>query len=177
ALTVPGDFSAAAFFLAAAAATPGASITARGMGLNPTRLGLLDALSAMGAAVDLRPGPAVAGEPMGDVTVTGPDRLRAFDLPPEWVPRMIDEVPAWCVAAAAAEGTSTLAGAAELRVKESDRIATLAAGLQALGLAAVERPDGLAITGGDIAGGRVDAADDHRIAMAFAVLATRARAP
>ncbi len=174
---VPGDVSAAAFFLAAAAATPGARVTAHGVGLNPTRLGLFDALRDMGAGVTITEGPEAAGEPTGDVTVTGPERLRAIALPPEWLPRMIDEVPAWCVAAAAAEGTSTLSGAAELRLKESDRIATLAAGLSALGITAEERPDGLAITGGPAAGGVVDAAGDHRIAMAFAVLGARARGP
>jgi 3-phosphoshikimate 1-carboxyvinyltransferase len=174
---VPGDPSAAAFFLAAAAARPGARVTARGIALNPTRTGLLDVLAAMGAQVTISEADASAGEPVGDVTVTGPERLRAVDVPAEWVPRLIDEVPAWIIAAAAADGTSRLGGAAELRVKESDRLAALARGLAALGIAVGERPDGLEITGGRVRGGSVAAAGDHRIAMAFAVLGTLADGP
>ena len=174
---VPGDFSAAAFFLAAAAATPGATVTAEGVSLNPTRLGLLDALARMGAAVECRQHPGAGEEPEGDVTVTGPERLRGVDLPPEWVPRMIDEIPAWAVAAATAAGRSRLAGAAELRVKESDRLALLASNLAGLGVAVRERPDGLEIEGGTIGAGAVRSGGDHRIAMAFAVVGTRARGP
>ena len=176
-LTVPGDFSAAAFFLAAAAAAPGARVTACGVGLNPTRTGLLDVLEAMGAAVERRVGREEGGEPVGEVTVTGPERLRAFDIPPAWVPRLIDEIPAWMLAAAAAAGRSRLTGAGELRHKESDRLAALAMNLGRLGLEARELPDGLEIEGGRARGGSVDAAGDHRIAMAFAVLATRAAGP
>ncbi|HEY2954331.1 MAG TPA: 3-phosphoshikimate 1-carboxyvinyltransferase [Candidatus Eisenbacteria bacterium] len=174
---VPGDFSAAAFFLAAAAATPGARVTALGVSLNPTRTALLDALERMGARIERRALPDSAGEPLGDVTVQGPERLLALDLPPEWVPRMIDEVPAWAVAAAAASGRSRLSGASELRHKESDRLALLAANLSALGLAVREQADGLEIEGGRVAGGTVRAGGDHRLAMAFAVLGTRARGP
>jgi 3-phosphoshikimate 1-carboxyvinyltransferase len=173
-LSVPGDFSAAAFFLAAAAATPGASVTALGVSLNPTRSALLDALEHMGARVERRARPGAGEEPVGDVTVTGPERLRAVDLPADWVPRMIDEIPAWAIAAATAAGVSRLTGAQELRVKESDRLALLAANLSALGIAVRERPDGLEIEGGKITGGRVVTGGDHRIAMAFAVLGTRA---
>jgi 3-phosphoshikimate 1-carboxyvinyltransferase len=173
-LRVPGDFSAAAFFLAAAAATPGASVVALGVSLNPTRVALLDALERMGARVERRALPAEGEEPVGDVTVTGPDRLRGADLPAEWVPRMIDEIPAWAIAAATAGGRSRLTGAQELRVKESDRLALLAANLAALGIAVREQPDGLEIEGGKIAGGTVVTGGDHRIAMAFAVLGTRA---
>jgi 3-phosphoshikimate 1-carboxyvinyltransferase len=176
-IRVPGDVSAAAFFLAAAAATPGASVRAVGVSLNPTRTGLLDVLERMGARVERGPATISAGEPFGDVTVTGPERLRAVDVPVEWVPRMIDEVPAWAVAACAADGVSRLSSAAELRVKESDRLAALAGGLAALGVRADESPDGLAVAGGPVAGGTVASAGDHRIAMAFAVLGTRARAP
>ena len=174
---VPGDFSAAAFFLAAAAATPGATVTAEGVSLNPTRLGLLDALARMGATVECRQHPGAGEEPEGDVTVTGPERLRGVDLPNEWVPRMIDEIPAWAVAAATAAGPSRLAGAAELRVKESDRLSLLASNLAALGVVVRERPDGLEIEGGTIGAGTVRSGGDHRIAMAFAVLGTRARGP
>src|SRR5262249_28124923 len=162
-ITVPGDFSAAGFFLAAAAAAPGARVTARGVGLNPTRTGLLDVLESMGATVDRRVTGAEAGEPVGEVTVIGPARLRGFDIPPGWLPRPIDGVPAWAVAACAAAGRSRLSGAEELRHKESDRLATLAVNLARLGIDARERPDGLEIAGGPLGSGSVDAAGDHRI--------------
>jgi 3-phosphoshikimate 1-carboxyvinyltransferase len=173
-LRVPGDFSAAAFFLAAAAATAGSRVTANGVGLNPTRTGLLDVLERMGARVERSAMRIEAGEEVGDVTVEGPASLVPFDVPAEWIPRLIDEVPAWVVVASAAAGVSRLAGAAELRVKESDRLHTLAMNLTALGIRARELPDGLEITGGRNAGGTVRAEGDHRIAMAFAVLGTRA---
>ena len=177
-VTVPGDFSGAAFFLAAAACEPGARITARGVNLNPTRTGLLDVLVEMGARVEISGERESAGEPVGDVTVTGPERLLAFSVPAEWLPRMVDEAPAWAVLAAAADGVSQLSGASELRVKESDRIASLASGLRALGLEAAETPDGLAVTGGVPRGGaRIHTHHDHRIAMAFAILALRADEP
>jgi 3-phosphoshikimate 1-carboxyvinyltransferase len=131
---VPGDFSSAAFLFAAAAARPGARITARAVGLNPTRSALLDVLEAMGATVERRRLADEASEEIADVTVTGPERLRGFDVPPEWMPRMIDEVPAWTIAAAAAGGVSRVRGAAELRVKESDRIAALVGNLARLGV-------------------------------------------
>ena len=173
-LSVPGDFSAAAFFLAAAAATPGSRITANGVGLNPTRTGLLDVLERMGAKVERSELRIEAGEELGNVTVEGPARLAPFDVPVEWIPRLIDEVPAWTVVASAAAGVSRLAGAAELRVKESDRLSTLARNLAALGVHVRELRDGLEIEGGRIAGGAARAEGDHRIAMAFAVLGTRA---
>ena len=174
---VPGDFSAAAFFLAAAAATPGARVTAENVGLNPTRTGLLDALLAMGAGVERRITGTAAGEPVGEVTVTGPGRLEAADLPPARVPAMVDEIPAWAIAAALAHGTSRLSGAGELRVKESDRLAAIARNLRAVGITCEEQPDGVAITGGRPHGGEVEARGDHRIAMAFALLGTRAGGP
>ncbi len=177
ALRVPGDFSAAAFFLAAAAATPGARVTAAGVGLNPTRTGLLDVLEAMGARVERSALRDAAGEPVGDVSVEGPEALRPFDVPAEWLPRLLDEVPAWALAAAAARGISRVSGAAELRVKESDRLAGLASGLARLGIAVEEAQDGLAITGGQAAGGRVSAAGDHRLAMTFALFGLGAAAP
>ena len=174
-LRVAGDFSAAAFFLAAAAATPGSRVTARGVSLNPTRTGLLDALEAMGAEVRRQQLRTEGGEPVGDVTVAGPERLKGVDLPPEWVPRLVDEVPAWAIAAAAAQGISRLRGAAELRLKESDRLAAIAENLAALGVTARSTADGLEIEGSRIGGGVVDARGDHRIAMAFATIGTLAR--
>jgi 3-phosphoshikimate 1-carboxyvinyltransferase len=176
-LRVPGDFSAAAFFLATAAATPGARVTASGVSLNPTRTGFLDVLERMGARVERREDATAGGESVGEVTVTGPDALEACDIPADWVPRMIDEIPAWCVVAVAARGISRLTGASELRVKESDRLAVLAANLTTLGIAVTETPEGLAIQGGPVGGGRVMTHLDHRIAMTFAVLGTRARGP
>lgn len=173
--TIPGDLSSAAFFLAAAAASPGARVTARGVGLNPTRTGFLDVLESMGAVVTREESEISGGEPIGDVTVEGPERLRAFDPPAAWLPRWIDEVPAWVIVAAAADGVSRLTGAQELRVKESDRLATLARGLAAIGASVTETPDGLAITGGTVRGGEVESAGDHRIAMAFGVMGAGSR--
>ena len=174
---VPGDPSAAGFFLAAAAATPGSRVTALGISLNPTRTGLLDMLERMGARVIRENVREDSGEPAGDVTVAGPERLTAIDVPEAWVPRMIDEIPAWAVAAARAGGVSRLRGAAELRVKESDRLAAICGNLAQLGIEAHEREGGFDIHGGVPGGGRIDACGDHRIAMAFAVLACGAREP
>jgi 3-phosphoshikimate 1-carboxyvinyltransferase len=174
---VPGDFSSAAFFLAAAAAMPGACVTAEGVLLNPTRTGLLECLEEMGATVERRNVRIESGDDVGDVTVRGPARLTPIDVPAERVPRMIDEVPAWAVAAARAEGRSRLFGAHELRHKESDRIASLAANLGRVGILCNELPEGLEIDGGVPAGGTVEAEGDHRIAMAFAVLGAMARGP
>jgi 3-phosphoshikimate 1-carboxyvinyltransferase len=145
--------------------------------LNPTRDGFLDVLERMGARVGRANRRVEAGEPVGDVTVEAAEPLRGFDVPPEWLPRMIDEVPAWAVVAACARGRSRISGAAELRIKESDRLATLARNLRSLGIETREQPDGLEIEGRTPRGGTVDAARDHRIAMAMAVLGTRAEGP
>jgi 3-phosphoshikimate 1-carboxyvinyltransferase len=174
---IPGDFSAAAFFLAGAAAMPGAVVTARDVNLNPTRTGMLTVLERMGAGVERSRLREECGEPIGDVTVTGPGYLQGCDIEPAEVATLIDEVPAWAVVASAAHGTSRIRGAGELRVKESDRIGLLAANLGRLGIAVEEAADGLAVTGGPIRGGAVEADDDHRLAMAFAVLGTRASGP
>jgi 3-phosphoshikimate 1-carboxyvinyltransferase len=175
---VPGDFSSAAFLLAAAACEPGAEVTARGVNLNLTRTAFLDVLAEMGADVSVGARRIETGEPVGDVTVRGPESLRAFDVPADWLPRMIDEAPAWAIVAAAAHGTSRLSGAAELRVKESDRIATLAEGLMTVGIQVVELKDGLEVTGGVArGGGSIQTRHDHRVAMAFAVLGARLEEP
>jgi 3-phosphoshikimate 1-carboxyvinyltransferase len=173
ALIVPGDFSGAAFFLAAAASTPGAQVTAEGVTLNPTRTGLLDVILAMGGEVVVARTREEAGEPVGDVTVRGPDRLRAFDVPAEWMPRLIDEAPAWVLLASAADGVSRLSGAGELRVKESDRIALMARNLTACGIVAHEHADGIEVRGGEARGARIESALDHRMVMAFAALGAR----
>jgi len=174
---VPGDFSAAACFLAAAAACPGARVTASRVGLNESRIQLLDTLRQMGAAVHLGPIAIEDGEPVGEVTVTGPQELRPADITAWQVARLVDEIPAWAVVASAARGTSRLRGAEELRLKESDRLHALAEGMRTLGVHVEEFPDGLDIEGGPVGGGLVRALGDHRIAMAFAVLGTRASAP
>jgi 3-phosphoshikimate 1-carboxyvinyltransferase len=176
-LRVPGDFSAAAFFLAAAAALPGTSVTAKGVSLNPTRTGLLRALESMGADIVVEETGLEAGEPVGNVTVTGPAVLRGASIAARDLPSMIDEIPALAIAAARAHGTSHIAGAGELRVKESDRLAALATHLRQLGVVAEEQGDDLFIQGGALRGGNVDADGDHRIAMAFAVAGLLADSP
>lgn len=180
ALTVPGDLSSAAFWLVGAAALPGSRIEIADVGLNPTRTALLDLLRRFGARVDVAITGAEAGEPRGVVTVAH-DRTGTLDIGPDEVPGLIDELPA--IAALAAHGGEvTVRGAAELRVKESDRIATLVAGFRALGIDAEERPDGFAVRGPSNgasrpAGGVADAQGDHRMAMAFAIAALAADRP
>jgi 3-phosphoshikimate 1-carboxyvinyltransferase len=180
-LTVPGDFSSAAFWFVAAAALPGSRIVVEEVGLNPTRIGLLDVLRRFGAHVDVQITATGAGEPRGIVTVEG-DRRGTLDIAPEEVPALIDELPA-IGALAAHGGQVTVRGAAELRIKESDRIAVLVAGFRALGIDADERPDGF-IVGGPYesssrrpSGGIADARGDHRMAMAFAIAALAADQP
>jgi 3-phosphoshikimate 1-carboxyvinyltransferase len=175
-LTVPGDFSSAAFWLVAAAALPGSRVEIEGVGLNPSRTALLDVLRQFGARVDVESGVERedGGEPSGTVTVEH-DQVRPVSIGPAQVPGLIDELPALAVLAARG-GHVAVSGAAELRIKESDRIATLVAGLRALGLDADERPDGFVVSGrrngNGPAGGRVaDARADHRMAMTFAIAA------
>ncbi|MDQ7819141.1 MAG: 3-phosphoshikimate 1-carboxyvinyltransferase [Armatimonadota bacterium] len=175
-IEVPGDISSAAFLLAAAAARPGSEVTAPGLGVNPTRSGVLDALRAMGAEVEVRGRRLQCGEPVADVVVRG-RRLRGIRLAGDAIPSVIDELPVLCVIAATAQGVTEIADAAELRVKESDRIAVMAAGLRRLGVDVEERPDGLVIRGGRLRGGRVECAGDHRVAMAFAVAGLLAEEP
>lgn len=178
-LTVPGDFSSAAFWLVAAAAQPGSRITIDDVGLNPTRTALLDVLRRFGARVDATITSTTAGEPRGTVTVEG-HRTGAIEIAAGEVPGLIDELPA-IAALAASGGEVVVRGAAELRVKESDRIATLVRGFRALGIDADEREDGFAVRGGSgrtrPAGGVADAHGDHRMAMAFAVAALACRGP
>jgi 3-phosphoshikimate 1-carboxyvinyltransferase len=175
-LPVPGDFSSAAFWMVAAAALPGSEVVIEEVGLNPTRTGLLDVLRRFGARVVVEVTSAHGGESLGTVTVTG-DRLGSLDVSPAEVPGLIDELPA--VAALAAHGGQvSVRGAAELRVKESDRIAALVAGFRSLGIDADERPDGFVIHGsGTPSGGAADAQSDHRMAMAFAIAALAAKGP
>ena len=175
-LTVPGDFSSAAFWLVAAAALPGSRIEIDDLGLNPTRTALLGVLRRFGARVLVEEAGTTAGEPHGRVVVEA-DRAGNVTIAPEEVPGLIDELPA--IAALASHGGSvTVRGAGELRFKESDRISVLVAGFRALGITADELPDGFTIEGGgQPAGGVADARGDHRMAMAFAIAALAGRQP
>jgi len=165
---VPADFSSAAFFLVAGSIVPGSELRLPAVGLNPRRTGLLQALRLMGADIRVENERESGGEPVGDLIVRHA-ALRGVELPEALVPDMIDEFPALFIAAAVAKGRTVVRGAAELRVKESDRIATMAAGLRAIGVAIEETPDGAIIDGGAIGGGEVDSHGDHRIAMSFAI--------
>ena len=173
-VVVPADFSSAAFFIVAATLVPGSELRLRSIGLNPRRTGLLAVLRAMGADIREEHEREEGGESVADLVVRSAP-LRGIDVPMEHVPDMIDEFPILFIAAAAARGTTTIRGAAELRVKESDRIATMANGLRALGIAANETPDGAVIEGGSLGAGAVDSVGDHRIAMSFAVAGLIAR--
>jgi 3-phosphoshikimate 1-carboxyvinyltransferase len=167
-VSVPADFSSAAFFLVAACVVPGSSLVLRRVGMNVRRTGLLRVLRLMGARIDVREIGEEGGEAVADLHVEHAP-LRGIEVPVDAVADMIDEFPALFVAAACARGTTTVRGAAELRVKESDRIATMAAGLRALGIEVDEAPDGAVIHGGTLRGGGVASQGDHRVAMAFAI--------
>lgn len=168
-LVVPGDISSAAFWCVAAAACPGAELTLEGVGLNPTRTGVLDVLRRMGASIDIRPEGGADGEPFGTVTVCGGTLHGTLIGGPE-IPNVIDEIPVLAVAGALAGGETIIRDAAELRVKESDRISEVVVRLRAMGADVAETPDGMIIRGGAaLRGASVDSHGDHRIAMAFAV--------
>ncbi|MEB3351350.1 MAG: 3-phosphoshikimate 1-carboxyvinyltransferase [Cyanobacteriota bacterium] len=174
-VVVPGDISSAAFWLVAGAITPGADLTVENVGLNPSRTGILEVLAAMGATITVLNPREVAGEPVGDLQVChGP--LRPFRIAGDLIPRLVDEIPVLAVAACCASGVSTIADAAELRVKETDRLAVMARQLQAMGARIEERPDGLVIDGGaPLHGAALDSETDHRVAMSLAVAALIAR--
>lgn len=171
-IEVPGDSSSAAFFIVAALITPGSEVTVTHVGMNPTRTGIYTMLQAMGADLTFSNEREVGGEPVADITARH-SVLRGIDVPPEVAPSMIDEFPVFFVAASMAQGRTTTSGLDELRVKESDRLALMAAGLKAIGAQVEEREEGLIIegSGGEpIEGGAtVTSALDHRIAMSFAV--------
>ncbi len=174
-LSIPGDFSSAAYWMVSAAAMPGSRVEISDVGLNPTRTALVGVLERFGARVRVEVSGTEAGEPRGTVIVEG-DRTGALAIAPAEVAALIDELPA--IAALAARGGEIVVhGAAELRVKESDRIATLVAGFRALGFSAEERPDGFTIRGPAGAGGVAHAQGDHRMAMAFAIAALAASGP
>lgn len=173
---VPADFSSAAFFLVAASLVPGSELRLPAVGLNPRRTGLLQALRLMGADITIERPRESGGEPVGDIVVRHAP-LHGVELPEALVPDMIDEFPVLFIAAAVASGSTVIRGAAELRVKESDRIATMAAGLRTLGASIEETPDGAIIHGGQLHGGAVATHLDHRIAMSFAVAGLVANGP
>jgi 3-phosphoshikimate 1-carboxyvinyltransferase len=175
-ITIPGDFSSAAFFIVASLIIPGSEIMIRNVGMNPTRTGLLEALKRMGAAVEIRDLRDMSGEPVADIYCRGKAGLKAIDISGEIIPSLIDEFPILCIAAASAEGTTTIRGAEELRVKESDRIKTMATELGKMGVEITEFPDGIRIKGpADLKGAEVESHNDHRIAMSMAVAALIAK--
>jgi len=177
-LTVPGDISSAVFWLALAAATPDASIEIEGVGLNPTRCAALDVFRRAGAAIEIDTDRETGGEPMGRIRVSY-GSPRSFEVTPDEVPGLIDEIPGLAALGALLPPWSEMVvrGAGELRVKESDRITCLARGLRILGSRVDEFPDGFRLLAQPLAGGIVDAVDDHRLAMAFAIAATGASGP
>lgn len=173
-VVVPGDISSAAFWLVAAAIVPGSELLIENVGVNPTRTGILDALAMMGADIQQENQRTVAGEPVADLRVRS-SSLKACTIDGDLIPRLIDEIPILAVAAVFAEGTTVIRDAAELRVKESDRITVMANQLNRMGAKIQELPDGMEITGGTpLTGTDVDSETDHRIAMSFAIAALNA---
>jgi 3-phosphoshikimate 1-carboxyvinyltransferase len=171
---VPGDISSAAFWLVAGATVPGSELCIENVGVNPTRTGVLEALAMMGADITLENQREVAGEPVADLRVRY-GQLKACEISGDLIPRLIDEIPVLAVAAVFAQGTTVIRDAEELRVKESDRIAVMAAELNRLGAKVTELPDGLEITGGtSLTGTEVDSHTDHRITMSLAIAALNA---
>ncbi len=175
-LEVPGDISSAAFFMVGAAIAAESEVVLEQVGVNPTRIGVINILRAMGADLTLENERQAGGEPVVDVRVRA-SGLRGIRIPQDQVPLAIDEFPALFVAAACAQGETVLTGAEELRVKESDRIQVMAEGLRVLGIEAEPTADGMVIHGGTLGGGIVDSHGDHRVAMAFAMAALRAQDP
>lgn len=170
-LSVPGDFSSASYFIALALlGGAGRGIRIEGVGLNPGRTGFLRALEAMGASIEVVTRGEQGGEPVGDL-IAEPSSLRGVELPKEWIPALVDEVPILACIAARTAGVTRIRGAEELRFKESDRLAALSRNLLALGVSVEELADGLVIEGTEARlVGRVATGGDHRIAMAFGIL-------
>jgi 3-phosphoshikimate 1-carboxyvinyltransferase len=175
-INVPADFSSAAFFITAASIVPGSDVLLRDVGVNPTRHAMLEIMTMMGADITLENERIQSGEPVADIHVKSSE-LKGIDIPESLVPIAIDEFPAILIAAACANGKTRLTGAAELRVKESDRIQSMQEGLQVLGINVVATEDGMSVDGGALNGGVVDSHGDHRIAMAFAVAGMVASEP
>ncbi len=172
-IDVPADISSATFFMVGAAIAADSDVLLLHVGINPTRIGVINILRLMGGDIELQNERVVGGEPVADIRVRS-SQLRGIQIPEEQVPLAIDEFPALFIAAACAEGDTVLTGAEELRVKETDRIQVMADGLKALGVDAEPTADGMVIRGGEMSGGSVDSGGDHRIAMSFAMAALRA---
>ena len=170
---IPADISSAAFFMVGASIAEGSDLVLEHVGINPTRDGVIRILKAMGADIESSNERDVGGEPVADLRIRSAP-LRGIDIPVEEVPLAIDELPAILIAAACAEGVTVLRGAEELRVKESDRIASMAEGLTQLGISNTVHADGITVIGGDIGSGVIATHHDHRIAMSFAMAALRA---
>lgn len=171
-IEVPGDFSSAAFFIVAALLANNSDITIKGVGINPTRTGLLNVLKTMGAEIELANIRDVSGEPIADIHCRGIAGLKAVNISKEQIPALIDEFPILCIAATQADGVTTIRGAEELRVKESDRIKAMATGLRKMGVEVEEFSDGLSIKGpAKLKGAVIESHGDHRVAMAFSVAA------
>ncbi len=175
-INIPGDISSAAFFIVATCISPGAHLIIRNVGFNPTRTGIIDILKEMGADIKVLNLRKEGGEPVADLQVRYAP-LTGIDISPSLVPLAIDEFPIIFIAAACAQGMTTLRGAKELRLKESDRIGAMADGLVQLGIEAQAFDDGIQIRGGILQGGVVDSRGDHRIAMSFVVAGTKAKDP
>ncbi len=168
-IVVPGDLSSTAFFLVAGSIVEGSDISIENVGVNPTRTGILDALWKMGADITLEHARDISGEPVADLRVKS-SYLKGITVPRDWNPRLIDEFPILCIAAACAQGETEFQGVGELRLKESDRIATMVEGLRKLGVEIEEYPDGIKIVGkGGLKAGVMDSHGDHRVAMSFLV--------
>lgn len=168
-MEVPGDPSSAAYLLVAALITPGSELSIEGLGLNPTRIGAFEVLVSMGAQLHWEQTATVLGEPVGVVTASHSDLVGVEVGGVDLIPRLIDEIPILAIAAAFARGTTTFTGVGELKVKESDRLEALAAGLRCVGIGAHASDETLTVVGGSITPGEVDSLGDHRIALAFAV--------
>jgi len=169
-IRVPSDISSAAFFMVAAAMVPGSDLLLKQVGLNETRDGIIKVLQAMGSDLTIENRRSYGEEAVGDIRVRYAGNLQGIDIPEDLVPSLIDELPVILALASVAKGVTRLRGAAELRVKESDRLAVMARGLETLGVKLEEYPDGMDVSGGAIRGGQVDGAGDHRCAMSFCVL-------
>ena len=169
-IRIPGDISSAAFFMVAATALPDSSLTLNNVGLNDTRDGIIRVLQAMGADLRVSNRRIYGEEAVGDIRIRYNGQLKGIDIPQQWIPSLIDELPIIMVLAAVAEGITRIRGAEELRVKESDRISVMARGLESLGVRLTQYRDGIDIEGSAIRGGNVDGAGDHRCAMSFCIL-------
>lgn len=173
---VPGDISTAAFFMVAAAIVPDSEVLLKNVGINPTRTGVIDVLKEMGANLKVENPRKWGAEPVANIRIKGGSRLQGVKIRGEMIPRLIDELPVLAVAAAIAEGETVVSDAAELRVKETDRISDLAAQLSRLDIDISEKEDGFVVRGGrTLQGAEVESCGDHRIAMALAVAGLAAR--